>query len=218
MEHWRQISGPQPTGQATLQTIFGTAGGNWPRVAMSLYQDYGREEGVRVAVQRKEDANCPWYECNVDHASLLDQLRRLYPDGWALSTSSAALFKVWSLCPEARLCVWVRACRVVKARQALSGYECLLVAGGRPRRVAVAEDLRDVLVYRGRHRAFPGAIVGMKPVAFAEWMFRLLGAQAGDELVDLFPGSGAISEAWKRYAAGGSDTSADQQPMEGGGE
>jgi hypothetical protein len=27
-----------------------------------------------------------------------------------------------------------------------------------------------------------------------------LGARAGDELVDLYPGSGAIGEAWRRYA------------------
>jgi hypothetical protein len=143
----------------------------------------------------------------VDHPSLLQRLRREFPDGWALSTSAAALYQVWSLCPEARLCIWVRATRVVKARQALSGYEPLLVASGRPRRQAVVEDLRDVLVYRGRHRSFPGALIGMKPPAFAEWMFRLLGARAGDTLVDLFPGSGAIGEAWRRYTAAGSDTS-----------
>ncbi len=40
----------------------------------------------------------------------------------------------------------------------------------------------------------------MKPPQFAVWMFRQLGARAGDELVDLYPGSGAIGEAWRRYA------------------
>jgi hypothetical protein len=33
-------------------------------------------------------------------------------------------------------------------------------------------------VYQGRHRSFPGALIGMKPPAFAEWMFRLLVARA----------------------------------------
>ena len=40
--------------------------------------------------------------------------------------------------------------------------------------------------------------VGMKPPRFAVWMFGQLGARAGDELVDLYPGSGAITEAWRR--------------------
>ncbi len=40
----------------------------------------------------------------------------------------------------------------------------------------------------------------MKPPQFAVWMFRQLGARGGDELVDLYPGSGAIGVAWRRYA------------------
>ena len=55
---------------------------------------------------------------------------------------------------------------------------------------------------------FPGAMVGMKPPQFAVWMFSQLGARPGDELVDLYPGSGAIGEAWRRYAAAAARTSA----------
>lgn len=51
----------------------------------------------------------------------------------------------------------------------------------------------------GEPRAFPGAIVGMKPPQFAEWVFRMLGAAPGDELDDLYPGSGAVSLAWSRH-------------------
>jgi hypothetical protein len=40
----------------------------------------------------------------------------------------------------------------------------------------------------------------MKPPQFAVWMFSQLGARPGDQLEDLFPGSGAIGEAWRRYA------------------
>ena len=47
----------------------------------------------------------------------------------------------------------------------------------------------------------------MKPPQFAVWMFCQLGARLGDELVDLYPGSGAIAEAWRRYTAAASDTS-----------
>ena len=40
--------------------------------------------------------------------------------------------------------------------------------------------------------------VGAKPDAFCQWIFDLLGMRPDDEFVDLFPGSGAVSEAWER--------------------
>jgi hypothetical protein len=47
------------------------------------------------------------------------------------------------------------------------------------------------LVAVGRFRnASPGAMVGMKPPAFAEWMFRQLGASRGDRL------DNASAEQW----------------------
>lgn len=98
-----------------------------------------------------------------------------------------------------RVCAWFKGPRYTKSRRALVSWEPLIVAGGRPLRVDVVQDLSDGLVARGRFRAFPGAMVGMKPPAFAEWMFRQLGASRADRLDDLFPGSGAIRRAWIRY-------------------
>jgi hypothetical protein len=42
-----------------------------------------------------------------------------------------------------------------------------------------------------------------RPVAFCWWLFDLLGALPGDELVDLFPGSGGIGRAWRLYTPAG---------------
>lgn len=151
----------------------------------------------------------------VDHAQLVERLVAGYPDGWALSTSSGALREVWALCPpDTRLRVWLKNSRRARARDALQSYEALLVWGGRPLPTDVVQDLEDSLVARGRFRAFPGALVGMKPPQFAVWMFRLLGARLGDSLDDLFPGSGAISLAWERYASPppGEDVSRLQPP------
>lgn len=138
----------------------------------------------------------------VDHASLLEQLVDGYPDGWALSTSSEALRDVLALCPPGvRVCAWFKGERPTRSRRALTSWEPLIVAGGRPLPVDVVQDLRDGLIAQGRFRAFPGALVGMKPPAFAEWMFRQLGATAGDALDDLYPGSGAVGVAWARYTS-----------------
>ena len=45
----------------------------------------------------------------------------------------------------------------------------------------------------------PERVTGAKPAGFARWVFELLGATHGDELDDLFPGSGAIARAWDIY-------------------
>lgn len=41
-----------------------------------------------------------------------------------------------------------------------------------------------------------GELPGRKPIAFCAWLFRLLGMAPGDQLEDLFPGTGVISRAW----------------------
>ena len=65
-------------------------------------------------------------------------------------------------------------------------------------------------------RAFPGAITGMKAPQYAAWVFAQLGTRAGDQLVDLFPGSGAVSEAWRRYTAAAPNDSSSSPPAAAG--
>ena len=159
----------------------------------------------------------------VDHAELVARLAAEYPDGWALSTSSAALRDVLPLCPpETRVCVWRRRVRGGPSKRALSAWEPLLVFRGRELATDAPQqllddiqtddvDLDEVLDYRGRYDSFSGALVGMKPPEFAVWMFAQLGARAGDTLDDLYPGSGAIGRAWQLYAS----LEASQGPRDG---
>jgi len=138
----------------------------------------------------------------VDYASLVDRLDRSYSDGWALSVSAPGLRDVLPLCPkEVRVCAWFKGPRYTTARRALCSWEPLIVCRGRPLATDRVQRVLDGLIARGRFRAFPGAMVGMKPPAFAEWMFAQLGATRGDFLDDLFPGSGAIGVAWIRYVS-----------------
>lgn len=149
----------------------------------------------------------------VDHRDLVELLVAGYPDGWALSTSAAALRDVLPLCPPGvRTCVWRRRVRYARSRRALSAWEPLLVVGGRQLATDAAQTLvddlatddillDDVLDYRGRYGSFPRALIGMKPPEFAVWMFGQLGARGGDDLVDLYPGSGAIARAWAIYTS-----------------
>lgn len=135
----------------------------------------------------------------VDHVSLLETLQQQYPDGWALSTSSRSLRDILLLCPPTvRVCAWFKGPRPTKSRRALCAWEPVLVSGGRALLLSKPAPA-DGLIARGRFRAFPGAMIGMKPPTFAEWLFQLLGAMPLDHLDDLFPGSGAISVAWARF-------------------
>lgn len=82
----------------------------------------------------------------------------------------------------------------------LQSWEAVVVAGGRqhPSRGSRA----DALVHRAHpRRTDPGRVIGAKPAAFCWWLFDLLGALPGDELDDLFPGSGGVSRAWSIYTS-----------------
>lgn len=130
--------------------------------------------------------------------SLVDRLRKY--DGWALSTSADSLRKLLPSLPAiARIAVWVRRYIPTRSARAINAWEPLIYKPIRPLSTWKAQTVIDVLNYRGRYRAYPGALVGMKPPQFAVWMFGLVAARSYDAFDDLYPGSGAVSRAWKRY-------------------
>lgn len=138
------------------------------------------------------------YAGEVDHSRLVEQLVDEFPDGWALSTSSAALPAVLALCPrQVRVAAWVCGERPVRAYRPLASWEPVIYFGGRAYLTEPADRRVDSLVHVARPRTTdPARVVGAKPAAFCWWLFALLGAQPGDELVDLFPGSGGVARAW----------------------
>jgi hypothetical protein len=140
----------------------------------------------------------PDYAGEVDHAALIERLCRDYPDGWALSTSAAAVRRVLILCPpDVRMAVWHSTSSKHPGGRAdnwWNVWEPLILRGGR-RLQSEATATADVLTCGRPSAGFTGA----KPEAFSWWMFRLLGARADDTLDDLFPGSGAIGCAWDGY-------------------
>lgn len=146
----------------------------------------------------------PDYAGEVDHAALIERLAGY--DGWALSTSAAALPAVLALCPSGvRVAAWVRGERPTRSARPLSSWEPVIYAGGRA--LDPGESLRwprrvDSLVRVSRPRTTdPHRVIGAKPAVFARWVFDLLGAKPGDQLDDLFPGSGGIGRAWAVFTA-----------------
>ena len=85
-----------------------------------------------------------------------------------------------------------------------NAWEPVVYRGGRAYRSDPAEARENALVHGVTPRLTdPRRLVGAKPAAFCYWLFDLLGALPGDELVDLFPGSGGVSRAWRLYASAG---------------
>lgn len=139
------------------------------------------------------------YDGEVDHESLIAELRT-YHDGWALSTSSTALREIWNLCPEARVAVWTKGFAAFKNQRITFAWEPVLYVADSKRNGRTAYLVRDwvaamppVFVGKG------DGVHGQKPDGFSFWLFDLLGMTADDELVDLFPGSGAVKTAWERW-------------------
>jgi hypothetical protein len=133
----------------------------------------------------------------VNHDLLIGTLCREYPDGWALSLSAPSLRTLLPMCPEdVRVMPWVKPFATFKPGVRVAyAWEPVIVRGGRP---GTRQDptVRDwVAANITLRRGFTGA----KPEAFARWLFEVLGAEPGDTLDDLFPGSGAVGRAWKGY-------------------
>jgi hypothetical protein len=143
----------------------------------------------------------PDYAGEVDHAALVRRLSTY--DGWALSTSAAALPAVLALCPPGvRVAAWHRGERATPSRWPLSAWEPVIYHGGRqqPPSGGLAGRRVDSLVHGvSPLTTLPGRVIGAKPAAFCRWVFDLLGAAPGDTLDDLFPGSGAVSRAWAAF-------------------
>ena len=136
--------------------------------------------------------NHPDYAGEVDHEALIKELANY--DGWALSTSAAALRDLLPLCPNnVRVLAWVKHTVNVS-------WEPVIVKSARP-----TKNVRDwihvepeAFQYRPKPDSY---VIGQKPVPFCEWMFLWLGAEPGDDFDDMFPGSGAVGEAWARWSS-----------------
>jgi hypothetical protein len=150
----------------------------------------------------------PDFGGEVDHAALIASLEASGYAGWALSTSARALRWVLPLCPEdAHVCPWVKPAGVPAATYGLhTCWEALIVVRGRKRRPG-RRDFLYAHAARGGVQCERDALPGRKPLAFCAWLFDCLGMVPGDDLVDLFPGSGIVSRAWAELSSRTSATS-----------
>lgn len=124
------------------------------------------------------------------HVALAAQLVDEYPDGWALSCNPRDLaMYLGSLPDDVRVAAWCKSWHQIRPTTVQHSWEPVIWRGGR-RDNKRTPMVRDWLVANAtRMRGLPGA----KPEAFNRWVLDLLNYQDGDELIDLFPGTGGMS-------------------------
>ena len=173
------------------------------------YATAGPVDGVPVVVQasglRMAYADPPYvgqaqrrYGCEeIDHRELIERLDEF--DGWALSTTSNSLPQILALCPEGvRVAAWVKPYCVFKPNvNPAYAWEPIIFKVGRPRtrRQPTVRDWVSASITRNR------GLCGAKPEAFCYWVFDVLNLLPGDEFFDLTEGTGAVTQAYRRWLA-----------------
>lgn len=151
----------------------------------------------------KHYADHPDYAGEVDHEELLLRLDSEY-DGWILHTSSVALGAILAITQyhsivDFRVMAWVKPFAAFKANVPVAyAWEPVLVKAARKPAVSDRLTLRD---YVAEPITMRRGLAGAKPEAVCWWLFEVAGARPDDDLDDLFPGSGAVSEAWLSWIA-----------------
>lgn len=115
-----------------------------------------------------------------------------YPDGWAMSLSSPSLRTILPMCPDdCRVLAWVKPFASFKPNVGLAyAWEPVIFRGGRTR--ARHEDTtRDWAAISITLRK---GLTGAKPPAFVHWLLDAFNARLGDQVDDLFPGAGGVSD------------------------
>ncbi len=126
------------------------------------------------------------------HRALIERLVAEFPDGWAMSLSSPSLRTILPMCPDdCRVAAWVKPFAVFKPNvNPAYAWEPVIFRGGR-RGDRTRETVRD---WFAKEITLKRGLTGAKPEAFCRWVLDLLGYEPGDDIDDLFPGTGVMGQ------------------------
>ena len=132
------------------------------------------------------------YDDPAAHQRLIDRLCSEWPDGWAMSASSPSLRTILPMCPEdCRVMAWVKPFASFKPNVGLAyAWEPVILRGGR-KRERHEPTTRD---WAAVNITLRKGLAGAKPAGFVHWLLDALHAQPGDQVDDLFPGTGSVSD------------------------
>jgi hypothetical protein len=149
-------------------------------------------------------ADAAAYDDPETHRLLIERLCADY-DGWALSLHTPTLKTMLNFCPDdVRVGAWMKPfCSFKKNVTRAYAWEPILLWGGR--KIPITQNtVRDWF----EAPAIPESITlrrgftGAKPAAVIRWIFDWWNMEDGDQFDDLFPGSGAVTEAYEAWQHG----------------
>lgn len=152
----------------------------------------------------------------VDHREMIARLVEEFPDGWALSASSPSLAIILPMCPPGwRMGAWCKSfCAFKRNVRPAYAWEPVIYWGGRNpmngHRAIIPElngkqtTPKDFII---EPITLKKGLVGAKPEKVCRWILDLLNFQRGDEVVDLYPGTGIMGRVVESL------TSSDSQPL-----
>ena len=129
----------------------------------------------------------------VKHIALMVNMDDEY-DGWAMAASGKTLSPLLGVADKlgARLAIWHVTNAIPDGARVRNTWEAVFYRVPDWRRaVGTGHRVPDLLSAGHPVSGF----VGSKPDAWTRWVLDLLGYQPGDEVDDLFPGSGAVTRA-----------------------
>lgn len=131
----------------------------------------------------------------VDHVELAKRLHEF--DGFVLHTNAPSLVNLLPLFPGTRVLAWVKPFAAFKPNVKLAyAWEPIILKPARDQSIDGEMVMRDWIAEGITMRR---GLAGVKPERVCQWLFRCMGALPEDELVDMYPGSGAVTEAWERF-------------------
>lgn len=144
------------------------------------------------------------------HQTLIYCLMDEYPDGWVLSASSPSLRTILPMCPpDVRVGSWVKTfVAFKKGVRPCYAWEPVIFWRGRnpsaghphapPEKGGKQNTPKDFIA---EPITLKKGLTGAKPEKVCRWVLDLLNAQPGDEVDDLFPGTGIMSQVVQGLSA-----------------
>ena len=134
------------------------------------------------------------------HGQMVTRLQDEF-DGWVIHTSATpeaiALYGWLTEKTGARWCSWVKQFAAFKRNVPVAyAWEPVLIKPARKPVVSKRMVMRDWIMCPITMKK---GLTGAKPEAVCHWAFELAAARPDDELSDLYPGTGAVTEAWRTW-------------------
>tara|TARA_R110000868_G_scaffold65361_2_gene195549 strand:- start:18 stop:596 length:579 start_codon:yes stop_codon:yes gene_type:complete len=134
------------------------------------------------------------------HINLVKELQDNY-DGWAIAMTVHSLSTYMQAVETnsrngIRVLSWIKPGSVPSGNRILNTWEPVLIQVPTSRKnYKSGKSMRDVLEAAPLRSNF----IGAKPEAWTHWVLDALGYQNGDEVTDMFGGSGAVQNAINSY-------------------